>query len=191
MGKHGKRRSAAPVYLIAEERRALMAVIKDSRDLAVFRLALDYGLRASEPGLIRVEDWNQRTNRIYLRRLKGSISQDYLLTKEGLKALRGWLRTRGREPGPLFPGYRHGGIRRHQLNKLMHGYGKLAGLPAHKRHFHCLKHTCATMLRDAGVEIAGIKDHLGHVDIRSTMVYAQGTELQRLEVAKRLEAAAR
>ena len=60
----------------------------------------------------------------------------------------------------------------------------------HKRHFHCLKYTCGTMLRDAGVEIAGIQDHLGHADIRSTM-YAHGTETQRRDVAKRLEATAR
>jgi len=41
-----------------------------------------HGLRASELGLIELEDWNRRTNRMYLRRLKGSISQDYLLTSE-------------------------------------------------------------------------------------------------------------
>ena len=191
MVKNGRRKAGQPVYLAKDERQALMGLIKVPRDRAMFRLAMEHGLRASELGLIEVEGWNRRTNRIYLRRLKGSISQDYLLTSEELRALRSWIRVRGQVPGPLFPGYKHGGIRRHQLNKLMHRYGELAGLPAHKRHFHCLKHTCGTMLRDAGVEIAGIQDHLGHADIRSTMVYAHATETQRRDVARRLEATAR
>ena len=70
------------MYLTEDERRALMGIIKDPRDRAMFRLAMEHGVRASEPGLIEVEDWNRRTNRMYLRRLKGSISQDYLLTSE-------------------------------------------------------------------------------------------------------------
>lgn len=184
-----RKRGGAPVYLVESERRALMGVIKVPRDRAIFRLAMEHGLRASELGLIGLEDWNRHTNRIYLRRLKGSISQDYLLTSEELRAIRAWVKVRGRESGPMFPGYKHAGIRRHQLNGLMHRYGEKAGLPAHKRHFHCLKHTCGTMLRDAGVEIANIQDHLGHSDIRSTMIYAKGTEKQRMDVARRIEAA--
>ena len=191
MGKNGRRRAAPPVYLTEDERRALMAVIKIPRDRAVFRLAMDHGLRASEPGLIRLEDWNRRTNRMYLRRLKGSISQYYFLTSEELRALRSWIRVRGKVSGPLFPGYKHGGIRRHQVNKLMHRYGELDGVPAHKRHSHCLKHTCGTMLLDADVGIKQVQDHLGHSDIRSTMVYAASTETQRRDVAERLEGIAR
>ena len=113
MVKNGRRGAGAPVYLTEDERRALMAVIMVPRDRALFRLAMNHGLRASEPGLIEVEDWNRRTNRMYLRRLKGSISQDYLLTSEELRALRSWIRVRGKVPGPWFPGYKHGGIRRH------------------------------------------------------------------------------
>ena len=70
------------MYLTEDERRALMGIIKDPRDRAMFRLAMERGVWASEPGLIELEDWNRRTNRMYLRRLKGSISQDYLLTSE-------------------------------------------------------------------------------------------------------------
>ncbi len=109
------------------------------------------------------------------------------LTEEERRALNSWIRVRGKIPGPLFPGYGQTGIKRHALNRLMHIYGEIAELPPHKRHFHCQKHTCATMLLDAGVEIHQVQDHLGHADIGSTMVYAHVTEGQRQDVAERLE----
>ena len=65
-----RRRSEPPLYLTEEERGALMAVIKKPRDRAIFHLAMDQGLSTSEPGLIQLSDWNQRTNRIKLRSLR-------------------------------------------------------------------------------------------------------------------------
>ena len=73
------------------------------------------------------------------------------------------------------------------LNKLMHRYGELAGIPEHKGHFHSLKHTRGTMLCDAGVEIRQVQDHMGHVEIGSTLIYAVATENQRQRTSESLE----
>jgi site-specific recombinase XerD len=49
----------------------------------------------------------------------------------------------------------------------MQTYGKTAGLPVEKRKFHCLKHSIATHLLDAGADLAFVKDWLGHANIGS------------------------
>ncbi len=51
----------------------------------------------------------------------------------------------------------------------------LAGLPVEKRKFHCLKHSIATHLLDAGADLAFVKDWLGHANIQNTTIYARLT----------------
>ncbi len=81
----------APKYLTEEELQSLFAVIKDPRDRAMFTLGFWRGLRASEVGVLRLENWHPKTGRLFVRRLKGSVSQDYRVTPEEERALRAWL----------------------------------------------------------------------------------------------------
>jgi integrase len=175
-----------PKYLTEEELLALLAGIKDPRDRAMFTLGFWRGLRASEVGLLRLENWKPKTGRLFVRRLKGSISQDYRLLPDEERALRAWLRVRGKVPGLLFGGYKGRGIGRRQLDRLMKQYGAAAGIPEEKRHWHILKHSCGTYLRDHGEAIEMVQDHLGHACITSTMIYAHTTPRQRDELADRL-----
>jgi integrase len=173
-------------YLSEEELRSLFAVIRNPRDKAMFTLGFWRGLRASEVGILRLENWRPKTGRLFVRRLKGSISQDYRVTLDEEKAIRTWLRVRGKVPGLLFEGYKSRGIGRRQLDRLMKHYGELAGIPEEKRHWHILKHSCGTFLRDHGEPIEMVQDHLGHASIMSTMIYAHATPRQRDEMAERL-----
>jgi integrase len=66
-------------------------------------------------------------------------------------------------------------ISRYMLHHLMQTYGELAGLPVEKRKFHCLKHSIATHLLDAGADLAFVKDWLGHANIQNTTIYARLT----------------
>jgi site-specific recombinase XerD len=61
------------------------------------------------------------------------------------------------------------------LLHLMQTYGVQAGIPLEKRKFHCLKHSVATHLLDAGADLAFVKDWLGHSDIQNTTIYARLT----------------
>lgn len=145
------------------------------------------GLRASEPGLLRIEDHSERSRRLYVRRLKGSISQEYHLSDREMRAIRRWLRQRGKLAGWLFPGYGGRGISRRQVFRIYKHYAELAEFPLRKRHPHVLKHTCATMLLDKGAEIRGVQDHLGHAHISSTLIYAQVTPAQRGRILEILQ----
>jgi site-specific recombinase XerD len=48
----------------------------------------------------------------------------------------------------------------HILHQRMQTYGQVADWPPEKRKFHCLTHTIATHLRDAGADLTFVKDWL-------------------------------
>jgi integrase len=186
-----RKKRKLPKYLITEEKDALFRAIDNPRNRAIFRLAYHHGLRASEIGMLQLKDWRRGTSldmdRLFLHRLKGSISGEATLVNAAATALRAWLRIRGNKPGPIFTSRNHRPISRRRLDELMKQYCKLAGVPEEKSHFHALKHTCGTLLLSEQHEsIVDVQKHLGHADIRNTMIYAQLTDEANRERAERL-----
>ena len=92
-----------------------------------------------------------------------------------LKAVRSYVRIRADESPYMFVSNRNVPISRFMLHQLMQTYGELAGVPVEKRKFHCLKHSIATHLLDAGADLAFVKDWLGHANIQNTTIYARLT----------------
>lgn len=187
-----KKRRPLPKYLIADQIRELLRVIRPPRDQAIFRLAYHHGLRASEIGMIQMSDYRpgRRAENDYLliERLKGSIGGDTKLIPAAAHAIRMWLKTRGWASGPLFPSKKKNPISRSWLHRLMQRYCAMAGIPPEKAHFHTLKHTCGTMLLSERKEsIVDVQHHLGHADIKSTMIYATLTEQADEERSQRLK----
>jgi integrase len=184
--KRKRRAKKEPPYLQYDELDRLFKAITAPRDRAIFRLAYHAGLRASEVGLLELRDYNQRTERIYIHRLKGSNSGEHHLCREESRVMHAWLKVRGALPGPLFPSNRRSPIRRAMLDVLMKHYGELAGLPEKLRHFHVLKHTCATHLMDRGFGVEQVQDWIGHVNIQNTMIYGHISNARREEMAQQL-----
>src|SRR5262245_46205601 len=145
-------------FLTQDELRQLFKAIHSKRDKAIFLVAYRHGLRASEIGLLQRADVDAKQGRISIHRLKGSISGMYPMQPDVLKAIRSYLRTRADESPYLFLSKRQVPISRYMLHHLMQTYGAVAGLPVEKRKFHCLKHSIATHLLDAGADLAFVKD---------------------------------
>lgn len=197
LGRKSKKRSTdSPIlYLEDDEVGALIAAAQKSvRDVAIFEVAWHHGTRASEVGLIQVSDvrLGQRSratgkshDRIFIRRLKGGESKEYVMTHRTAKAVRKWLDRRGRHPGALFESRNGRPISRRRLDELMKLYGAKAGLPVGKRHFHCLRHTAGTFMGEHADPVE-VQDHLGHRDIRSTMKYLKVRSKRRIELGERL-----
>jgi site-specific recombinase XerD len=162
-------------FLTQDELRRLFKVIRSKRDKAIFLVAYRHGLRASEIGLLQRADVDAKQGRVSIHRLKGSISGVYPMQPDMLKAIRSYLRTRADESPYLFLSKRGVPISRYTLHYLMRTYGETAGLPVEKRKFHCLKHSIATHLLDAGADLAFVKDWLGHANIQNTTIYARLT----------------
>lgn len=174
-------------FLTLEELGRLFRATRTSRrDRALFLIAYRHGLRASEVGLLRVDDIDFRALRITLHRLKGSRSGTHPLQPDEAKALRAYLRERPDPPSPiLFPSNRGDPIARRTLDWAMKRYGEAADLPQPKRHFHCLKHSIATHLLEAGADLRFVQDWLGHSNIQNTVVYTYLTARGREGAARR------
>jgi integrase len=187
-----KRRSRKLVsYLTVPEKNRLFGVIKSVRDRAIFRLLYHHGLRAAEIGLLDLSHFRAGTtlnlDRLYSRRLKGSVSGECAMVPQAALALRAWVRQRGYMEGPLFPSRQRGRITRCRIFQLMRKYCKAAAIPAEKSHPHIWKHSCATHLLSYQKEsIVDVQKHLGHASIKNTMIYADLTGEANEARAKRL-----
>lgn len=190
-----RKRSETPVYLTDDEISAFFrAIDKEAkrngsrsdaiRDRALFEIALGRGLRASEVGKLEMAHLRMKDNRLFVTRLKGGRTGEFLITERESRALKPYLRDRGGLPGPLFPSRNKRPISRRRLDELHKQYG--SALPSQKRHFHCWRHTCAVRLLENGAGIEEVQDILGHRDIRNTTIYAKITNKKRMETGERL-----
>jgi integrase/recombinase XerD len=86
----------------------------------------------------------------------------------------------------VFPSKKRGPISRKMLDVLMKKYGAAARIPPSMRHFHVLKHTCATHLLERGYGVEQVQDWIGHANVQNTMIYAKITNRRRDEMAAQL-----
>jgi type 1 fimbriae regulatory protein FimB len=191
---HATPRPAAPpalrekyVYLTRREADLLFDQITDLRDRALFGAMYYFGLRASEVGLLLREYVNFRTHRIYIPRLKGGMPGEKVMTSDCRRLLQSYLQSRRDALPYLFPSRNARPISRKRIDALYRYYAIQAGLPSHKRHSHCLRHSIATHLIDAGQSLEYVQDHLGHRSIQSTSVYAKISDAKRERVAAQIE----
>jgi integrase/recombinase XerD len=185
--KRKRRRKDGPAFLQQEELERLFKAIDSVRDRAIFRVMYHAGLRASEISQLDMRDYQPRTERLYIRRLKGSHAGEHHLVREEARALRAWLKQRGSAPGPIFPSNRGRGISRNMLDVLFKRYAAAAGIPRALRHVHVLKHSCATHLLERGFGVEQVQDWLGHANIQNTMIYARISNRRRDEMAAQLK----
>lgn len=183
-------------FLTFDEWKRLFSAINEKRDRAMFLIAYRHGLRASEVGLLRVSDFDEKRHKIALHRLKGSLAGVHAMQPDEVRALKDYRRERRKEAerkgvkdnNPLlFPDRYGNAISRFALDWLMRRkYGELADLPEDKRHFHVLKHSIATHLLEAGADLRFVQDWLGHADINNTRDYAALVDAGRDQKARSL-----
>lgn len=180
-----------PPYLTVPEKERFFRAIDSVRDRAIFRLLYHHGLRAGEIGKLDMADFRQGSalhlDRIFIHRLKGSISGECAMVPAAAQAIRTWVRKRGYTAGPLFPSRQRGRISPTRIWQLMRRYCAIAGVPREKAHPHALKHSCCThLLSDQRESIVDVQKHVGHASIASTMIYADLTGEANEARAKRL-----
>lgn len=162
------------------------AKAKNARAWAMTLLAYKHGMRASEICNLRLHDIDLQNGMIVVHRLKGSLRTTQALTEHRgepllneIRAIREWMRAR-RDDGSdyLFTSQKGGRIGRTQVFRLFRDLASAAGLPAEKRHPHVLKHSLASHLVAANVNLALVRQQLGHKSIGSTMRYVRTTDQQ-------------
>lgn len=182
--------SDIPKYLTSKEARRLRQAVSEKgkkRDIAIIELMLRYGPRASEIGLLRLDNINIEEDTIQMPRLKGGRENIWPLFQSVKDSLEKWLEERESPTSWVFPGYDFKGLSRKTIWTMMQKYGDIAEIPKDKRHPHTCRHFAAVNALEAGLDIHDVQDLLGHKAISSTMVYAQITNKQRVRAAKALE----
>jgi type 1 fimbriae regulatory protein FimB len=177
------------VSLIHLEPAEVLAVLKaakmrGNREWAMIVLAYKHGLRASEICNLRLSDLDMKNGSIVIERLKGSLRTTQAVTEHRgepllneVRALREWLRQR-RDDGSdyLFSSQKGGRLDRSQVFRLFRTVASQAGLPREKQHPHWLKHSLASHLISANVNLALVRQQLGHKSIGSTMRYVNTSD---------------
>jgi len=154
-----------------------VAKAKGAREWAMILVGYKHGLRASELSNLRLDDIDLKNGCIVVDRLKGSLLTIQVLTEHRgepllneLKALREWLRQRPDDGSDyLFTSQKGGRIDRSQFFRLFRAIASEAGMQAEKQPPHILKHSIASHLVHANVNLALVKQQLGHKSIASTM----------------------
>lgn len=175
-------------YLTQDEITRLLGVArKDSkRNFAILLLAYRHGLRASEVGLLQASDVDFKRYKIFIHRLKGSISGEHLLQPDEAKALKAWLKERDYESPVLFTSSRRDPIDRNTLNWLMKGYGETANIRSDRRQFKALRHSIATHLLEHDGDLRFVQSWLGHSNIQNTVIYTHLVSTTRDAQARKL-----
>ncbi len=152
------------------------------RDYCLMLMAYRHGLRVSELIDIRLKDLDFDSARIYVRRLKGSLSTHQPIEGDELRAIRAWLKIRENYPNSnsnyLFLSER-GPMTRQSINYLVERIGKRAKLNF-KVNPHMLRHSTGYYLANKGCDTRLIQDYLGHRNITHTVRYTR-TSAHRFE----------
>lgn len=175
-------------YLDQAQVAQFFAVIEDLRDRALFATIYHYGLRVSEATLIQLDDVDLEHQRICIHRLKNGLGGERPLFANTAKLIQAYLVVRLSTGTALFTG-RQGNLQRQRIQQLFAHYAEQAGLDE-QFSVHCLRHSIATHLLEAGQDIDYVRDHLGHVNIQNTLIYARMTDRRREQVFQQLERSA-
>jgi type 1 fimbriae regulatory protein FimB len=166
----------------------LLAVLKTARkrsirDFALILVAYKHALRASETAALTLDDLKDGC--LDVKRKKGSLHTiQTLMPHKGeplldeVKAVKAWLRARPDDGSrALFTSQKGGALSREQVHRIFKGIAERAGIAKGKRFVHILKHSRATHLVGT-MDIALLRQLLGHRNIQNTMIYAHATDKQ-------------
>ena len=142
------------------------------RDYLLILLAYRHGFRISELCNLKMNDLNLDSGRIWIRRLKGSLSTEQPLAGDELRAIRRYLRSRPTSLPWLFITERQTPLTRHSAYYLIREAGERAGFNF-VVHPHMLRHSCGFFLANKGYDCRLIQDYLGHRDPKHTARYTR------------------
>jgi len=173
---------ALPRAIEPNDYRRLLSVIDHIRNRAMILVLLRTGMRIGELLNTLMEDVNLKARKINIYEAeKTGAGRVVYLSEDAVSALRAWIEIR--EPHKLFLFYSQG---RHTMTypaarMMFVKYVDKAGL-GHKGYtLHCLRHTCASDLLNAGMRLECVQQILGHSSIEMTRRYARLTDKTREE----------
>jgi site-specific recombinase XerD len=183
-----------PDVLSLDEVRRLIAAVRTPHNRTYFRTVYSLGLRLEEGLHLQVGDIDSSRMMVHVHHGKGAKDRYVPLPTATLAALREYWATH-RHPSWLFPatGRDHRGAAtadRPMERSTVQGAMRrvVAELKLRKAvSIHTLRHSYATHLLEAGVNLRLIRQYLGHSSLRTTMVYLHLTTASQEQARARIE----
>lgn len=163
---------ALPEVLSGSEVDALLRSIRGLKYRTTTMAIYAGGLRVSEACRLRVEDIDSTRMLIHVHQSKGAKDRYVMLSRKLLHVLRAWWRV-DRPSGFLFPGNNaKGHLRPDSVRKALRLAAPMAGIKKRVTP-HTLRHSFATHLLEAGIDLRVVQVLLGHQSIYMTSRYSQ------------------
>jgi len=182
MLKAPKHDSMLPRHLTVDEMFALLDAVPvetllQARDRAVLELLYSTGIRLGELVGLDRRDVDQRAGTILVRgkgrkerivpmgRKAAAVLADYCERSQALAA-----RHHGLHHEPVFLNNRGGRLSGRSVARLLDAWIERCGI-THKISPHAIRHSFATHLLNAGADLRGIQELLGHASLATTQKY--------------------
>lgn len=159
-----------------------------TRDAAWLELLYASGLRISELTGVDLDDLELKSRLVKVRG-KGSKERIVPFGSKAEAALRAYLAVRGElvrnvEEQAVFVNFRGDRITTRSVRRLFEGYVRDASLRAGVSP-HTMRHSFATHLLNAGADLRGIQELLGHASLSTTQKYTHLNDWQLMAVYKK------
>jgi site-specific recombinase XerD len=165
---------ALPRAMDAEDVKCLLAVLDDVRNRAMILLLLRTGMRIGELLNTKVIDVHLADKKIMVYEgEKNRKGRAVCFSNDAGQALQDWLHQRDSQKQYLFYGWGGNRMSYNNARVLFKKYLRRAGLEHKDYCLHCLRHTFATELLNAGMHIECLQHLMGHSSIEMTLRYAR------------------
>ena len=163
----------------------VLRTLHERRFKVCLRLIYHCGLRVGEAVSLNPHDIHGRENppRLHIKNAKGGKDRYVPIAAGMVEELRQWWRTH-RNRCWLFPaqqlGFPAGQTAHAMRTSSVQGAFAAARLESGLHpdaHVHTLRHSYATHMLEAGVNIRQLRDYLGHTSIETTLIYTHLTAL--------------
>ena len=164
------------------ELKQLLSVIDNIRDRALILLLLRTGMRIGELLNTRVSDVDFKEKKVLIYQAdKTAVGRVVYYSEDAQEALSSWMKIRDSICAHLFFGRGHRPLGYEAARAAFRKYINKAGLEHHGYTLHCLRHTFATDLLNAGMRLECLQVLLGHTNLEVTRRYARLTDKTREE----------
>jgi integrase/recombinase XerD len=171
-----------PRAIDPEDIRGLLKVVKDVRDRAIILVLLRTGMRIGELLSTRVNAVNLKERKIDIFEAeKNRVGRVVYLSTDAHIALKAWFRRRDVRKERLIYAMGRKTMTYAGARAMFEKHIKKAGFEHKGYSLHCLRHTFASELLNAGVRLECVQQLLGHKSIEMTRRYARLTDKTREE----------
>lgn len=178
-----------PAILSQEEVRKLLVCVNTPHNHAYLTAVYSCGLRLHEAIHLEVSDIDSTRHMLHVHRGKGAKDRYIPLPESTIHILRRHWKTH-RHPTLIFPAIGRGNkkasdtalpMARSSVQGAFRRAKEMAGITKKGVSIHTLRHSYATHLLEAGVNLRSIQQFLGHAQLETTMVYLHLTNKGQLD----------